>query len=51
MNTQVDDDIESESEWEEGAEHLINRTELDEHGPTARDIESTNRRTGINMWE
>jgi len=39
--------VEDEDEWEEGADQYIGH-ELDEHGPTAREIEGLRRQT---MWE
>lgn len=47
---EVDDEVESEDDWEEGAGDVgIINNDLDEHGPTARDIER--RRRGTNVWE
>lgn len=46
---EVDDEVESEEEWEEGAHEVgIISHETEEHGPTAREIEG--RRRG-NLWE
>ena len=42
--------MESEDDWEDGAQEIgIVGNELDEHGPTARDIEGRQRRT--NLWD
>lgn len=42
--------VDEEEEWEEGANELgIVSNEIDELGPTARDIEI--RRRGTNLWE
>jgi len=47
---EVDDEIEDEDEWEEGAQEIgIVGNEVDELGPTAREIEG--RRRGTNLWE
>lgn len=47
---EVDDEVESEDEWEDGANEIgIVEHEIDEVGPTARDIEG--RRRGTNLWE
>lgn len=47
---QVDDDVEEDDEWEEGAQEIgIVGNEVDELGPTAREIEG--RRRGTNLWE
>ncbi len=47
---EVDDEVESEDEWEEGAQEIgIISHETDEHGPTAREIEG--RRRGTSLWE
>lgn len=47
---EVDDEVESEDDWEDGAQEIgIVGNELDEHGPTARDIEGRQRRT--NLWD
>lgn len=42
--------VEDEDEWEEGAQEIgIVGNEVDELGPTAREIEG--RRRGTNLWE
>lgn len=42
--------VEDEDEWEEGAQEIgIVGNEVDELGPTARDIEG--RRRGTNLWD
>ncbi|KAG8038436.1 hypothetical protein G9C98_006132 [Cotesia typhae] len=47
---EVDDDVEDDEEWEEGAQEIgIVGNEVDELGPTAREIEG--RRRGTNLWE
>lgn len=47
---EVDDEVEDEEEWEEGAQEIgIVGNEIDELGPTAREIEG--RRRGTNLWE
>lgn len=47
---EVDDEVEEEDEWEEGADPGgIVGNEIDELGPTAREIEG--RRRGHNLWE
>lgn len=47
---EVDDEVEDEDEWEEGAQEIgIVPNEVDEFGPTAREIEG--RRRGTNLWE
>ena len=47
---EVDDEVESEDDWEDGAQDVgIIGNEIDEHGPTAREIEG--RRRGTNLWE
>lgn len=47
---EVDDEVEDEEEWEEGAQEIgIVANEVDELGPTAREIEG--RRRGTNLWE
>ncbi|KAJ9580689.1 hypothetical protein L9F63_024134, partial [Diploptera punctata] len=47
---EVDDEVEDEDEWEEGAQEIgIIGNEFDEHGPTAREIEG--RRRGTNLWD
>lgn len=46
---EVDDEVEDEDEWEEGAEIGIVPNEVDEIGLTAREIEG--RRRGTNLWE
>lgn len=47
---EVDDEVEDEDEWEDGAQEIgIVANEVDESGPTARDIEG--RRRGTNLWE
>ena len=47
---EVDDEVEDEDEWEEGAQEIgIIGNEFDEHGPTAREIEG--RRRGTSLWE
>ncbi|XP_026821890.1 transcription elongation factor SPT5-like [Rhopalosiphum maidis] len=46
----VDDEIEEDDEWEDGAcEYGIVPNEVDELGPTAREIEG--RRRGTNLWD
>lgn len=46
----MDDEVEDEDEWEDGAQEIgIVSNELDEFGPTAREIEG--RRRGTNLWE
>uniref|UniRef100_A0A1A9UYD5 Transcription elongation factor SPT5 n=1 Tax=Glossina austeni TaxID=7395 RepID=A0A1A9UYD5_GLOAU len=47
---EVDDEVDEDDEWEEGANELgIVGNEIDELGPTARDIEI--RRRGTNLWD
>ncbi|ERL95479.1 hypothetical protein D910_12741 [Dendroctonus ponderosae] len=47
---EVDDEVEDEDEWEDGAQEIgIVSNELDEFGPTAREIEG--RRRGTNLWD
>ena len=46
---EVDDEVESEDGWEDGADGSIISNDLDERGPTARDIERLRR--GTNLWE
>ncbi|EFA05446.1 transcription elongation factor SPT5 [Tribolium castaneum] len=47
---EVDDEVEDEDEWEEGAQEIgIVPNEVDEFGPTAREIEG--RRRGTNLWD
>lgn len=47
---EVDDEVESEDDWEEGAQEVgIISNEIEEHGPTAREIEG--RRRGTSLWE
>ena len=47
---EVDDEIEDDEEWEEGAQEIgIVANEVDEIGPTAREIEG--RRRGTNLWD
>lgn len=47
---EVDDEVESEDDWEEGAQEIgIISHEIEEHGPTAREIEG--RRRGTSLWE
>lgn len=47
---EVDDEVESEDEWEDGAQEVgIVDNDFDEHGPTAQDIEG--RRRGTTFWE
>jgi len=45
---EVDDEVEEDEEWEDGAE-AYNIHEIDEHGPTAREIDAHSRRHS--MWE
>lgn len=46
----MDDEIEDDEEWEEGAQEIgIVANEVDELGPTAREIEG--RRRGTNLWD
>ncbi|XP_001947840.1 transcription elongation factor SPT5 [Acyrthosiphon pisum] len=46
----VDDEIEEDDDWEDGAgEYGIVANEIDELGPTAREIEG--RRRGTNLWD
>ncbi|KAL7286586.1 hypothetical protein TKK_0019213 [Trichogramma kaykai] len=50
QEAEVDDDAEDEEEWEDGAHELgIVENEIEELGPTARDIEG--RRRISNMWD
>lgn len=47
---EVDDEVDEDDEWEDGANELgIVGNEIDELGPTARDIEI--RRRGTNLWD
>ena len=47
---EVDDEVEDEEDWEDGAQEIgIVGNEVDELGPTAREIEG--RRRGTNLWE
>lgn len=47
---EVDDEVEEEDEWEDGAPEIgIVSNDLDELGPTAREIEG--RRRGTSLWE
>lgn len=47
---EVDDEVDEDDDWEEGANELgIVGNEIDELGPTARDIEI--RRRGTNLWD
>lgn len=47
---EVDDEVEEDDDWEEGAQEIgIVGNEVDELGPTAREIEG--RRRGTNLWE
>lgn len=46
---EVDDEVEEEDDWEDGAEQYLHHNEMDEHGPTAREIEGSLRRHSI--WE
>lgn len=46
---EVDDEVDEDEEWEDGAEIGIVGNEVDELGPTAREIEI--RRRGNNLWE
>ncbi|CAK9801062.1 Transcription elongation factor SPT5 [Anthophora quadrimaculata] len=47
---EVDDEVEDDDEWEEGAQEIgIVGNEVDELGPTAREIEG--RRRGTNLWD
>lgn len=47
---EVDDEVEDEDEWEDGAQEIgIVPNEVDEFGPTAREIEG--RRRGTNLWD
>ncbi|CAG9767727.1 unnamed protein product [Ceutorhynchus assimilis] len=47
---EVDDEVEDEEDWEDGAQEIgIVSNELDEFGPTAREIEG--RRRGTNLWD
>lgn len=46
----MDDEVEEDDEWEEGAQEMgIVGNEVDEIGPTAREIEG--RRRGTNLWD
>ncbi|XP_050426414.1 transcription elongation factor SPT5 [Adelges cooleyi] len=46
----VDDEVEEDEEWEDGAgDYGIVANEVDELGPTAREIEG--RRRGTNLWD
>lgn len=47
---EVDDEVEDEDEWEDGAQEMgLVPNEMEEMGPTAREIEG--RRRGTSMWE
>lgn len=47
---EVDDEVDEDDEWEEGAQDIgIVGNEIDELGPTAREIEI--RRRGTNLWD
>lgn len=47
---EVDDEVEDEDEWEEGAQEIgIIPNEVNEFGPTAREIDWERR--GANLWE
>lgn len=47
---EVDDEVDEDDEWEEGAQEMgIVGNEVDELGPTAREIEG--RRRGTNLWD
>ena len=47
---EVDDEVEDEEEWEDGAENYgLVGNEVDEMGPTAREIDG--RRRQQQMWE
>lgn len=47
---EVDDEVEDEDEWEDGAAEIgIVSNDMDELGPTAREIEG--RRRGTSLWE
>lgn len=47
---EVDDEVEDEDEWEDGAQEIgIVANEMEELGPTAREIEG--RRRGNTLWE
>lgn len=47
---EVDDEVEDDEEWEDGAQDIgIVGNEIDELGPTAREIEI--RRRGTNLWD
>ncbi|CAH2067692.1 unnamed protein product, partial [Iphiclides podalirius] len=47
---EVDDEVDEDDEWEEGAQEMgIVGNEVDEIGPTAREIEG--RRRGTNLWD
>lgn len=46
----MDDEVDEDEEWEEGAQEMgIVGNEIDEHGPTAREIEG--RRRGTSLWD
>lgn len=46
----MDDEVDEDDEWEEGAQEMgIVGNEVDEIGPTAREIEG--RRRGTNLWD
>lgn len=47
---EVDDEVEEDDEWEDGAQEIgIVGNEMEELGPTAREIEG--RRRGTTLWE
>lgn len=46
---EVDDEVEDDEDWEEGAQEMGIVHEIEEAGPTAREIEG--RRRGTNLWE
>lgn len=46
---EVDDDVEEEDEWEDGAGLAIVDNEIEEHGPTAQEIEG--RRRVSDLWK
>ena len=50
QEAEVDDDAEDDDEWEEGAQEIgIVENEIDEIGPTAREIDG--RRRVADFWE
>ncbi|KAL7306543.1 hypothetical protein TKK_0001235 [Trichogramma kaykai] len=50
QEAEVDDEPEDDEEWEDGAQEIgIVPNEIDELGPTAREIEG--RRRGTNLWD